>query len=190
MQASPIHSAARAQRGVTLIELLVVVAISALLMSLAAPSMREFIGKWQLSNAVNSYNSSLQLARSEAVKRGRVVRMCRSSDGTSCATAAAANGWATGWLVYIDNDASGVLSTPDQVVVTQGAFSNFYNIASTTSGSTGTFVFTPTGFLQGGSANDGMTFSWDSASTIQKTLCISRTGRSRVVAGASCGTSY
>jgi type IV fimbrial biogenesis protein FimT len=186
MQSITGHSRASACRGFTLVELMVTVAITAVLTSLALPSMRSFIGKWQLSNAINAYNSSLQIARSEAVKRGRVTRICRSANSTSCAIDAPANGWGTGWLVYVDNDASGTLTVVDQIVTTQGAYSNFYNISSSTSGSTGTFVFTPTGFMQGGSANEGMTFSWDSDGTIQKTLCISRTGRSRVVAGATC----
>jgi type IV fimbrial biogenesis protein FimT len=167
---------------------MVVVAISAILVTLAAPSMRQFVGKWQLSNALNAYNSSLQIARSEAVKRGRVTRICRSANGTICATDAPTNGWATGWLVYVDNDASGTLSAPDQLVTTQGAFSSFYNISSSISGSTGTFVFTPTGLMQGGSANEAMTFSWDSANEIQKTMCINRTGRARIVPGASCSS--
>ncbi len=186
MQRISSYSSAHAFRGFTLVELMVTVAITAVLTSLALPSMRSFIGKWQLSNALNSYNGSLQIARSEAVKRGRVTRMCRSANGTSCATDAPSNGWGTGWLVYVDNDASGTLTTTDHVVITQSAFSNFYNISSTSNGSTGTFVFTPTGFMQGGSANEGMTFSWDSDNTIQKTLCISRTGRSRIVAGDTC----
>ena len=88
------------------------------------------------------------------------------------------------------NDATGALSTPDQVVITQGEFSNFSSITPSTLGATGTFAFTPTGFMQGGAASEAVTFSWDSANTIQKTLCISKTGRSRIVAAATCGTAY
>ena len=38
--------------GFTLIELLVVLTISAILMTLAMPSMRQFIGNWQTSNSI------------------------------------------------------------------------------------------------------------------------------------------
>lgn len=191
MQLTPAHSFARTSRGFTLVELMVTVSIVAILTSLSMGPMRQFMGKWQMSNVLNAYNGSLQLARSEAVKRGRVTRMCRTSNGTACATDSPVEGWATGWLVYVDNDASGGLTSPDQIVITQGAFSNFYNISSSTTNSTGTFVFTPTGFMQGGTANEGMTFNWDNPATsgvehIQKTLCISRTGRSRIVEGATC----
>jgi type IV fimbrial biogenesis protein FimT len=193
MQQSKLHFAAPSARGFTLIELMVVVAISAILTALAMPSMRQFIGNWQVSNAVNAYSGSLQLARAEAVKRGRVARVCRSSDGTTCATDGPTKGWATGWLVYVDNDASGGLTAPDQVMLTQGAINNFYSISSTVSGSTATvstttFVFTPTGLLQGGAAAQAMVFRWDSGATIQKTLCINKTGRSRVVKDLSTCT--
>lgn len=174
------------ERGFTLVELMVVVAIVAILTSLAMPSMREFVGKWQVSNAVNSFNGSLQLARSEAVKRGRVARMCLSSNGSTCSAAAPANGWASGWLIYVDNDSSATLTAADQVVLTQGAISNFNSI---TSSATSTFVFTPTGFMQAGATAQAISFQWDSGATIQKALCVNLTGRSRVVKDSTlCAT--
>jgi type IV fimbrial biogenesis protein FimT len=175
---------------------MVVVAIVAILTSLALPSMRTFIGNWQVSNAVNSYKSSLQLARTEAIKRGRIARMCRSSNGSACATDSPTNGWATGWLVYVDNDASGTLTSNDQVILTQGNLSGFYSITSTPSGSTatfstGTFAFNPTGLMQSGSSALAMTFQWDSGATIKKSMCINLTGRSRMVEQSSnCTSAY
>jgi type IV fimbrial biogenesis protein FimT len=163
-------------QGFTLVELMVTVAITAVLMSLALPSMRQFIGNWQLSNAVNAFMGSMQLARAEAIKKGRTVRMCRSSNGTSCGVGNnLPGGWTSGWIVYIDNDGNGSnVTTGDQVVYTQGALGNFDSIISN---APKPIVYGPTGILKGGVGVQAMTFNWDADATIQKTICINFTGR-------------
>jgi type IV fimbrial biogenesis protein FimT len=42
---------------------------------------------------------SLQLARSEAIKRGGRVAMCKSADGADCVRS---GGWEQGWIVFHD----------------------------------------------------------------------------------------
>ncbi len=163
-------------QGFTLVELMVTVAITAVLTSLALPSMRQFIGNWQVSNAVNVFMGSMQLARGEAVKRGRTVRMCRSNNGTSCGTGNnLPGGWTSGWIVYVDNDGIGSnVTAADQVVYTQGALSYFDSIISN---APKPIVYGPTGILKGGVGMQAMTFNWDADAKIQKTICINFTGR-------------
>jgi type IV fimbrial biogenesis protein FimT len=173
--------------GLTLIELLVVVAITAVLSALAAPSMRQFVGNWQLSNAVNVFMGSLQLARSEAIKRGRTARMCRSDNGRTCGSGNnLPGGWTSGWIVFIDNDGLGLnVTAGDQVVFTQGALANFDSIISN---APRPFAYAPTGILKGGVGTQAMTFNWDTDATIQKTICINFTGRPFVARSSTdCG---
>ena len=71
----------RPQSGFTLLELIVVVAVAAVLVSLAAPSFREFFAKRRVEGVASELNTDLQYARSEAVARNAVVRI---TFGTNC----------------------------------------------------------------------------------------------------------
>ncbi|MBM5811851.1 MAG: prepilin-type N-terminal cleavage/methylation domain-containing protein [Gammaproteobacteria bacterium] len=96
--------AARA-RGLTLIELMVAVTIFAILMALAVPSFRDAALGARLTAAANDLLASVQLARSEAIKRNVTVTVCASANGTSCA---ASGDWDQGWIVR-DNAAAEVI---------------------------------------------------------------------------------
>lgn len=82
--------------GLTIIELLVTVVIVAILFAVAVPSFRNASLGSRLSASANDLLASVQLARSEAIKRNVAVTLCASSDGASCA---ASGGWEQGWIV-------------------------------------------------------------------------------------------
>jgi type IV fimbrial biogenesis protein FimT len=84
------------QQGFTLIELMVTVAISAILLGIGVPSFRAMIQNNRIDAASNDLVSGLQLARSEAIKRGIPVVLCASSDQATCAATPV---WTTGWVV-------------------------------------------------------------------------------------------
>lgn len=90
----------RALSGFTLLELLIGVALAALLLALATPAFNRLVVHNQRVAAINHFVGSLQLARSEALTRGREVVLCPSSDGEKCATGAA--NWRFGWLMFVD----------------------------------------------------------------------------------------
>jgi len=104
-------------RGMTLIELMTALVIAAILMAVAVPSFRNASLGSKLSASANNLLSSLQLARSEAIKRNVAVTVCASADGATCA---GGGGWEQGWVV---RSAAEVIQSqqalPDGYLVTQ-----------------------------------------------------------------------
>ena len=94
-------------QGYTLIELMVVVAVMAILLTVGLPQLNTFFGSNRMIANTNDFVSAIQIARSEAIKRGGRVSMCKSSNadaGTpSCATG---SNWEDGWIVFVDSDST------------------------------------------------------------------------------------
>lgn len=83
------------QQGFTLIELIVTMAILAILLVVGVPSFRSMIEGNRIAAASNDLVTGLQLARSEAIKRGIPVVLCASSDQATCAATPV---WINGWV--------------------------------------------------------------------------------------------
>lgn len=96
--------------GFTLVELLVVMTIGAILVAAAIPSMQWLISTTRTSNGTNSLVASFELARSEAIRRGTIVSVCRTLNpnaapaALACSNAAgagfAAGDWGSGWVTF------------------------------------------------------------------------------------------
>jgi type IV fimbrial biogenesis protein FimT len=89
-------------RGFTLVELMITIMIMAILFGLAVPSFNDAVLGGKLSAFSSNLVASAQLARSEAIKRNEVVRVCASSDGTNCGVSS--GGWEAGWIVLLADD--------------------------------------------------------------------------------------
>ncbi|MDQ2075646.1 GspH/FimT family pseudopilin [Marinimicrobium sp. ABcell2] len=92
----------RRQHGFTLIELIVTMTVLSILLGMAVPTFQEVSLNSKLRSHANSLVASAMLARSEAIKRNGVVRMCVSTNGTSCSSDADAS-WEQGWVVLHEN---------------------------------------------------------------------------------------
>lgn len=85
--------------GFSLIELMMVVAVAAVLIAVAAPNLTDMATSGKLNSESERWIASAQLARSEAIKRNRVVTLCASTDGITCVTAGGAQVWSSGWVI-------------------------------------------------------------------------------------------
>ncbi|MGH8520208.1 MAG: pilus assembly FimT family protein, partial [Gammaproteobacteria bacterium] len=72
-------------RGFTLVELVVTLGVAAILLGMAAPSVSQFLQNNRLKSDTFHLLDSIAVARSEAVKRGSQVVMCRSANPTAAA---------------------------------------------------------------------------------------------------------
>ena len=89
------------QTGFTMIELLTAVAIAAVLLVIALPNYQQMIKNNCMTTDANSLVSSLQQARSEAVKRSTTTTVTATNTGDS------SNEWGLGWKITIDEDRNG-----------------------------------------------------------------------------------
>ena len=97
------------QTGFTLVEMVVVLAISSILITLAAPSFQVMVDKNRVDTVTNELANALFYVRSEALKRRMDVVLCVSNaSGSNCETTEPYD-YANGWLIYMDCDGNGEL---------------------------------------------------------------------------------
>lgn len=78
----------KASKGFTLVEVMVVLAILAILLGIGMPGYRTLIAQQRVKTTATDLHSALAFARSEAIKRNRMVTLSPSVDG-----------WSAGWAI-------------------------------------------------------------------------------------------
>ena len=101
----------------TLIEALVAVAIAGLLAVMAFPAFHDWLGAYQLANVAKHLAETMTRARTEAVRRGHRVNLCKSVDRRRCADDGS---WDAGFIVFVDVNHNGRLDAEEQVLEVEG----------------------------------------------------------------------
>jgi type IV fimbrial biogenesis protein FimT len=101
------------QGGVNLTEVMVVVLILAILAVAAIPSYRASVLNNRMLAASNDLVTGLNYARSEALKRGSRVSVCKAATATACDSTVA---WERGWIVFADAGTAGQIDAGDTVL--------------------------------------------------------------------------
>ncbi|WP_031437523.1 GspH/FimT family pseudopilin [Methylobacter tundripaludum] len=123
--------------GVTLIELIITISIAGILVSIAIPSFSSIIRSTRLTTYANELVTSLNLARSEAVKRGVQVSV-RKKGSTN-------QNWDSGWDIFTDLDGDGTLDAADTLLKTYPALTNGFTLRTGTVGYQDFAAYLPSG---------------------------------------------
>lgn len=165
--------------GFTLLELLVVLVVGGSLLAFGVPAFQSVVADQRSTTVTNELIESMILARSEAIKRGRYVSVCISTDGLACSAGA---NWNQGWIIFVTASASpGTVDAGDQIVRVHQALSGPVNIA--TLGNINSFVsFRPVGTTGTNAVNFSgtLTLCDQNSYTGPRGLVISPSGRIQV----------
>lgn len=158
--------------GFTLVELIVTLAVLAILLTLAAPSYNSFIRNQRVKTAAFDLMSSINYARSEAIKRNGDVSINATGD------------WTSGWKVKFDINDDGDIDDDVDTLREQAAHSDIDIIASP---DVNTFTYQRTGRISG-TANLSFTIcdADDSAFIAKRVVRVDPSGRPNLIQSGMC----
>jgi type IV fimbrial biogenesis protein FimT len=183
-------------RGFTFLELIVTVSIAAMLIALAAPALQQFIVRSEMQSLSNDFVNAFQRARLEAVNRNMCVTICPirniANNSPKCSAALAGDDWnANGWIIYLNPTCDTAITNSDpsstsNIFLTRDPSSARFNLMAESGKDN--FTFSPKGVLATSTATRiNLMDSRDVNSTLNRTICVDRMGRTRIIAGsASC----
>lgn len=179
-------------RGFTLIELMVTIALIAILASLAAPNIQQFVSRSTIRAVSNDFSLAMQRARTEAINRKECVVMCMSSTASSASPTCTNSGsnWGVGWIVFRfpacttpSGDYAGLPASNADIILARESVNDRYQLVSPGGSPVRAVVFNARGLPRLGSSTAFNLTDTASPSdfTYGRTFCLNQQGRLRVV---------
>lgn len=135
--------------GFSLIELLVTVAVLGVVLAIGVPSFRNVIAGNQVSAAANDFLATLNFARTEAIRRGVRVTVCKGVTAVDQCDTSVTSDWKDGWIVFVDRITQIPPQIEDPVDILSrggGSYSGSMHFLGQTSTPTGIYAsFAPDG---------------------------------------------
>jgi type IV fimbrial biogenesis protein FimT len=101
--------------GVTLVELLATLAVAAIVSALGVPSFLRLLARHAVAAQAGELQDAVRAGRSEAMKRGGPVVLCRTESSNPGHCAGSAGDWRT-WLLFADVGRTGAFKGGDVIV--------------------------------------------------------------------------
>ena len=171
-----------AARGYTLHETLIALVIVSVL-AVGVASFARLLRSTHSATQVNTLVADLSLARSEAIKRGRTVTVCKSDSATACTPDSA---WHEGWLIITDGNENGQLDDDEEILKVSAALDGGTSLTFNAWGvGTGKYVsYFPNGMTQ---KNGTFRFCNIEGSKSARAVILIQTGRVRTTSsGVAC----
>lgn len=171
----------RKTSGFTILELMITLTVASVIMALAVPSFRDFIKNSRMSGASNDLLTSLQLARTEAIKRRHSVALCASANPNAAVPGCTGSFNGAGWVVWDDADNDSNIDGGETVLARHITL----DPALTVSESANVVAYQPSGFLGVNQTNyillcDDRANAQLGNSYFKRAISISKTGRGAV----------
>lgn len=167
------------QHGVTLVELLTTLAVFSILLVMAVPGYGFLVNNSRLASLTNHLTGALSYARSEAIKRGTRVSLCKSSSANAISPVCETDsGWQDGWLVFVDQGVIGEFEGSDRLLSVQSHKPDNIDVSTTNFSTYASYL--PSGVSQGPTYLATGSFHICLAGN-KRSLIINSTGRVRLV---------
>ncbi len=112
----------KTNHGYSIIELISTLVLATFLLAVGIPRLNVFFDSNRMVSNTNNLVSAIQIARSEAIKRGQRVTVCKSANADAgapkCSTS---GGWETGWIVFEDTAGDGDFSSATDTILRRQA---------------------------------------------------------------------
>jgi len=174
-------------KGFTLIELMLGIALAAIIVTMAAPSFNSAMKNNQIVAETNELIADINFARSEAVKRGTRVVLCRSVSPTNSAPSCGGvtGNWSSGWLVFADTDSDNVYNSATDILIRIGNPTEKAVTVKTNTTAHQDLVYNPDGTTNSGGNTAVFAICDDRGEEHGRQIQVSATGRPRLVAPVS-----
>lgn len=171
------------QTGLTIVETLIVLAILFSVISIVLPGYSALSARYKLTSVTNHLLVSIAYARTEAIRRGVRVSICKSaSRDTSNFVCQSTASWKDGWIIFVDRGVVGSVDGDDEILRLFEYSAS--DIVVTTSNFTNYLSYMPTGRSKGANnlSNGSINFCLNGA---KWSVVLNITGRARL-AKAAC----
>lgn len=100
------------QAGYSIYDMIITSAVAGVV-GLGAVGMNSLVQDARLTTQINQMMGYLNLARSEAIKRGIAVTLCKTEDGAGCASGSE---WHKGWIIFVDNNVNHQIDNGETII--------------------------------------------------------------------------